>query len=180
MNRRVPSAVCVKDMRAARAVIANLSPDERIRLQNALMDSSHSCTQINLRNTLNVQLSREQSKQLFIVNTLPFIGFGFLDNFLMIVAAEYIEHSLGMVLAVSTMAAAGLGHIVADLAGIGLTHYVEYIVSKLGVKRPVLTAEQLHSSMARKVINLSRTFGLVIGCLIGMFPLLFYKDPKSS
>lgn len=31
-------------------------------------------------------------KQLFIVNTLPFIGFGFLDNFLMIVAAEYIEH----------------------------------------------------------------------------------------
>lgn len=35
---------------------------------------------------------------------LPFIGFGFLDNFLMIVAGAYIEIGIGAVFTISTMA----------------------------------------------------------------------------
>jgi hypothetical protein len=31
----------------------------------------------------------------FLVNCLPFIGFGFLDNMIMIVAGEYIDMTLG-------------------------------------------------------------------------------------
>jgi hypothetical protein len=42
-----------------------------------------------------------------IINALPFIGFGFLDNFTMIIAGDYIEHSIGIVMTISTMAAAG-------------------------------------------------------------------------
>lgn len=100
------------------------------------------------------------------------------------------------------MAAAALGNIVSDVGGIGLAHYVESLVSKAGIKHPVLTAEQvlkipklysfgvdyllfplnrlirfqlqLESSCARTVGNTARALGLVIGCLIGMFPLLFF------
>jgi hypothetical protein len=48
---------------------------------------------------------------------LPFIGFGFLDNFIMITVADRIEESIGVVLCLSTMAAAGMGNMVSDLAG---------------------------------------------------------------
>lgn len=32
-----------------------------------------------------------QVKALFLVNALPFIGFGFLDNMIMIIAGNYID-----------------------------------------------------------------------------------------
>jgi Transmembrane protein 65 len=44
-----------------------------------------------------------------IINALPFVGFGFLDNFTMIIAGDYIEHTLGIFMSISTMAAAALG-----------------------------------------------------------------------
>ena len=40
---------------------------------------------------------------------LPYVGFGFLDNFVMICAGEYIELSLGTTLGIGTMTAAALG-----------------------------------------------------------------------
>jgi hypothetical protein len=50
---------------------------------------------------------------------LPFVGFGFLDNFIMIVAGESIETFLGASLVISTMAAAALGNTLSDVFGIG-------------------------------------------------------------
>ncbi|KAH7716054.1 Transmembrane protein 65 [Aphelenchoides avenae] len=120
------------------------------------------------------QPSVVQLKQLFAYNAIPFIGFGILDNMIMILAGEYIDQSLGALLAISTMAAAALGNIISDVAGVGLAHYVEKLAGKLGIRHPVLTAAQLESSRARVTVNLARAFGLVIGCLIGMFPLLFF------
>ena len=40
---------------------------------------------------------------------IPFIGFGFLDNALMIIAGDYIDTTIGVTLGISTMAAAGFG-----------------------------------------------------------------------
>jgi hypothetical protein len=37
----------------------------------------------------------QELKQLAYHNSLPFIGFGFLDNFIMIMAGEYIDITLG-------------------------------------------------------------------------------------
>lgn len=44
------------------------------------------------------------------------------------------------------MAAAGLGNLISDVAGVGLAHYVEGVFYKMGIKHPVLSAEQLGSS----------------------------------
>lgn len=38
---------------------------------------------------------------------------------------------------------------------------------------------QLESARVRYVVNLARALGLVLGCLIGMFPLLFYDGPPA-
>jgi Zn-dependent membrane protease YugP len=50
---------------------------------------------------------------------LPFIGFGFLDNFVMIIAGEYIDITIGTALGISTMAAAAFGNLISDLFGLG-------------------------------------------------------------
>ncbi len=63
---------------------------------------------------------------------LPFVGFGFLDNFIMIVAGESIETFLGASLVISTMAAAALGNTLSDVFGIGLvTVVVDYSATKM-------------------------------------------------
>nr|XP_060467279.1 transmembrane protein 65 isoform X3 [Panthera onca] len=45
-----------------------------------------------------------QLRYVFIHNAIPFIGFGFLDNAIMIVAGTHIEMSIGIILGISTMA----------------------------------------------------------------------------
>ncbi|CAJ0580044.1 unnamed protein product, partial [Mesorhabditis spiculigera] len=125
-------------------------------------------------------LSREEARALFTFNAIPFIGFGFLDNMIMILAGEYIDQQLGTLLCLSTMAAAAIGNIVSDVAGVGLAHYVEAFVGKFGVKQPVLSAEQLESNKARWTTNMARAFGLTVGCIIGMFPLFFFEDDEEK
>ncbi|XP_061144472.1 transmembrane protein 65-like isoform X2 [Syngnathus typhle] len=60
-----------------------------------------------------------QLRYVLLHNALPFVGFGFLDNCIMIVAGTQIELSIGVILGISTMAAAALGNLVSDLAGLG-------------------------------------------------------------
>ncbi|XP_050704518.1 transmembrane protein 65-like isoform X4 [Eriocheir sinensis] len=121
-----------------------------------------------------------QLRQLAVHNALPFIGFGFLDNLVMIVAGDYIDTTIGTGLGISTMAAAALGNTISDLAGIGSAWYVENIAVKIGIKAPELSPEQLESMSARWSANVGRGAGVVLGCLIGMFPLLFLSDHEEE
>jgi len=116
--------------------------------------------------------TRAELKQLAYHNSLPFIGFGFLDNFIMIVAGEYIDLTLGVKLGISTMAAAALGNTISDMMGIGSAWYVESWADKLGAHPPDLTPEQLEMPWSRVCANLGRSLGVVFGCILGMFPLL--------
>jgi hypothetical protein len=61
----------------------------------------------------------------FIASAIPFIGFGFLDNFIMLVAGEEIDSAFGVRLGLSTLASAGLGNLVADVIGVGAANGIE-------------------------------------------------------
>jgi hypothetical protein len=61
----------------------------------------------------------EDLKALAIIYGLPFVGFGFVDNFIMIIAGDYIDLTLGVSLGISSMAAAGIGNTISDVAGLG-------------------------------------------------------------
>ncbi|XP_047494186.1 transmembrane protein 65-like isoform X2 [Penaeus chinensis] len=122
-------------------------------------------------------------RKLAVFNALPFIGFGFLDNFIMIIAGDYIDLTIGTTLGISTLAAAALGNTVSDLAGIGSAWYVENMAARTGMRPPDLTQEQLDTVSARWSANVGRGIGVVVGCLMGMFPLLFLpfqKEDKSE
>ena len=74
---------------------------------------------------------------------LPFIAFGFVDNFIMILAGDYIDLTLGVSLGISSMAAAGIGNTISDIAGLGLGNVVEDLCARLGLPVPALTTEQV-------------------------------------
>lgn len=111
--------------------------------------------------------------RLFLVNAVPFAGFGFLDNFIMICSGDYIEHLFGTVFLLSIMAAAALGNTISDVIGIGSTHYIEKGCEKLGLVPPKLSVAQIKMKSSRRYSNLGRVFGITFGCLAGMCPLLF-------
>lgn len=104
---------------------------------------------------------------------IPFLGFGFLDNVIMIVAGDYIDTTIGLTLGISTMAAAGLGNALSDIAGIGSAWYVERIATKIGITTPKLSIVQSKMPRTRWSVHIGRAIGVAVGCLIGMFPLLF-------
>ncbi|XP_046408151.1 uncharacterized protein LOC124172723 [Ischnura elegans] len=123
------------------------------------------------------------AKELWGVSThqaLPFIGFGFLDNLIMIVAGDYIDLTLGTYLGITTLAAAALGNTISDVAGIGSAWYVESVAIKVGVRPPQLTPQQLEMRSSRWAANLGRAYGVTLGCLLGMVPLWFLPTPDKE
>ncbi|XP_030300308.1 transmembrane protein 65 isoform X1 [Calypte anna] len=121
-----------------------------------------------------------QLRHVFFHNALPFVGFGFLDNAIMIAAGTQIELSIGVVLGISTMAAAALGNLVSDLAGLGLAGYVEALACRLGLSIPDLTPKQADMWQTRLSAHLGKAIGVTIGCILGMFPLFFFGDEEEK
>ncbi|CAK4078550.1 unnamed protein product [Aphanomyces euteiches] len=121
-----------------------------------------------------------QLRQLMLRSMAPFIGFGFVDNSIMILAGDYIDITLGVSLGISSMAAAGLGNAVSDVAGIGLGGVIESWASQLGLADPKLSQSQRLLRSAQIARYAGSTIGIVIGCLLGMCPLLFIDTKEDK
>jgi hypothetical protein len=105
---------------------------------------------------------------------LPFIGFGFVDNFIMLAAGEEIEAHFGAALGLSTLAAAGLGNLVSDVCGLGLAESIETRArsTRWGAP-PVLSAGDRRKWSVRAARVAGSVGGVSLGCLLGMVPLLW-------
>ena len=70
-----------------------------------------------------------------------------------------------------------------DVAGIGTAGTVERNVKRVLGRSSVLTAEQREHKRSHWWVFGGRCIGICIGCILGMWPLLFYKEdehPKAS
>lgn len=126
----------------------------------------------------NDEPTKNQLIQLGLISAVPFVGFGFMDNFVMILAGDAIDASIGVKLGASTMCAAALGNTCSDVVGVWAGDWIEAKCNQAGLREPRLTDEQRDSRQARFVKTCSSVLGLVTGCLLGMFPLLFQSDRK--
>lgn len=117
--------------------------------------------------------------KLGFVASVPFIGFGFADNLIMILAGDAIDEHLGAVVGLSTLAAAGIGNLLSDIVGIGTGDVIERWCHNLGLREPPLTTAQHMLEVTRRVKTVASVIGISIGCIIGMFPLLFMRDRKA-
>ena len=97
---------------------------------------------------------------------LAFCVFGFVDNFLMIVAGDTIDKNIASVFGFSTMFAAGLGNTLSDFIGILSGRQIEHVVH--GYFPPDDAAE-----LSKPLIMTAEGIGIIIGCLFGMIPLFF-------
>ncbi|NXR21979.1 TMM65 protein, partial [Cinclus mexicanus] len=128
-----------------------------------------------------------QLRHVFFHNALPFVGFGFLDNAIMIAAGTQIELSIGVVLGISTMAGKFkfffsffFSFFFFLLCCSSLAGYVEALASRLGLSIPDLTPKQADMWQTRLSAHLGKAIGVTIGCILGMFPLLFFGEEEEK
>ncbi|NXV34627.1 TMM65 protein, partial [Rissa tridactyla] len=124
-----------------------------------------------------------QLRHVFFHNALPFVGFGFLDNAIMIAAGTQIELSIGVVLGISTMAGKYCqirNRLFLFSRSSSLAGYVEALASRLGLSIPDLTPKQADMWQTRLSAHLGKAIGVTIGCILGMFPLLFFGDEEEK
>jgi tRNA-specific adenosine deaminase 1 len=158
-----------------------LSPSARLEIQNArntiLSNESKNSAQ-EMESVTEEPTSSQLRLHAFTIG-IPFIGFGFMDNALMIVAGDYIDTHLGVLFGISTLCAAAIGNLVSDVAGVGLGAYVEdFCATKLKLPSAELNNAQRQLRSVRFAGNFGTAIGLTIGCILGMFPLLFI-DPEE-
>ncbi|KAK9826561.1 hypothetical protein WJX74_003014 [Apatococcus lobatus] len=164
---------------AGRLVRAQLSPEQRAKFQQAFAVPGSSDSLDGAVSEQNAAAPRAAALlTVAIASGIPFIGFGFLDNFIMILAGEQIEASVGVRFALSTMAAAGLGNIVSDIAGLGFADIIEAKARKLSwCREPPLSIAQraMYTTRACKVGG--AVVGITVGGLLGLMPLLWIPNP---
>lgn len=116
--------------------------------------------------------STQQLLKVALAAGLPFIGFGFVDNAIMITAGEQIDHLVGLRLGITTMASAGLGNIVADVVGVSVTQQIKQTARSLDwAQPPKLSMLQQNMTSVRAAKLLGAACGVSLGCILGMSPL---------
>ena len=116
-----------------------------------------------------------------------FIGsfiFGFIDNFIMVVAGNYIDASIGAALGGfgGAMLAAGFGNTVSDIAGKLAEKKIESSLKSIGIDIDSVSDEEMQqtSKFWQFLDSSGAVFGIALGCLVGMFPLLLEEQEKDE
>ena len=162
-----------------------LSPESRKELK-ALKESLQSKLHKNSPESKTVNTAKiveepsGRDLRLHMLNLgVPFIGFGFMDNAILIWAGDQIDMTLGVTLGISTMCAAAIGNIVSDVAGVACGTIIEDFCTKLRLPVAKLTEAQRQLRSVRFAGQFGMAVGLTIGCILGMCPLLF-MDPEKA
>lgn len=124
--------------------------------------------------------SRAQLRALWIRESIPYVGFGMVDNALMVMSGEAIDNSIGVALALSTMAAAAMGNAFSNGMGMVLHGTLERWSERLGLPEPRLTSLQKGAASVKNVKMAAGISGVVLGCLLGMFPLYFMGGAEAN
>ncbi|KAF4663864.1 hypothetical protein FOL46_004511 [Perkinsus olseni] len=119
------------------------------------------------------------------------IGFGFMDNTIMIQAGELIDMSFGVKFGLSTLTAAAVGQLFSDASGVCFGSTVDNLVCRLFPKlqpgeigKRITAAHLQTGSPYAARLKFLRTFsavaGVMIGCSLGMTQLLFMDLKKAE
>lgn len=119
-----------------------------------------------------------QLRRYSLLQFLPFVVFGILDNGIMVIAGNQIDDMFGVMLGLSTMASAGLGNLISDVVGVRAAGSVEDGAERM-LPDPRLTEAQAQNPKVRFVSNYAKIVGISLGCLIGLTPLLFMEDEDT-
>lgn len=124
--------------------------------------------------------TNEQLKLVMVASAIPFVGFGFVDNIIMLAAGDMIEDHFHATYHISMLCAAALGNTVSDVVGLSLGGIIETFARKVGIPDPQLSKAQANMSITHWCNFFASAAGITIGCLLGMFPLLFMNHSDDD
>ncbi|KAL3685521.1 hypothetical protein R1sor_003543 [Riccia sorocarpa] len=125
-------------------------------------------------------LTTEQMFYLFRKSAVGMVGFGFTDNAIMLIAGDVIQNSIGATLGLTTLLSAGLGNAVADLIGTAFRGYIERLTGKLMVQNVPISVHQMQQKEAWWAETTGASFGVTVGCLLGLTPLFLIQRKKGQ
>lgn len=108
------------------------------------------------------------------------IGFGFMDNSIMIHAGNMIDCTLGVTFGLSTLTAAAIGQVCSDSSGVLFGGTLESLAAAMGLPKAGLTSTQRAMPIVKRVRLAGGFFGVILGCCLGLLNLLFIDTAKSS
>lgn len=113
-------------------------------------------------------------KSIFLASAIPMIGFGFMDNFVMIQAGQYIDNTLGVQFGLATLTAAAAGQVVSDVSGVLFGNSLESFLRRMGLVPPLidLSTAQRQLPVCRRVRMAGAVGGVMLGCALGACTLL--------
>jgi len=112
-------------------------------------------------------------------SAIPMIGFGFMDNTIMIHAGHYVDCTLGVTFGLSTLAAAGIGQIFSGIGGVIFGDGLDALFHKISGGTN-MTRGQRAMRKSRIVGLTGGVIGVTIGCALGLVNLLFVDETKAS
>lgn len=118
-------------------------------------------------------LTRQQIQSVFLSAAIPMVGFGFMDNFVMITAGSAIDNSLGVQLGLATMTAAAIGQVVSDVSGVV---FGDTLSRFFKISAAHLTAAQRKLAMVRRLRLAGAVVGVIVGCTLGATALYLIPD----
>lgn len=124
--------------------------------------------------------TNHQLKLVMIGSAIPFVGFGFVDNMLMLAAGDMIEIYFHETYVMSMLCAAALGNTVSDVVGLSLGGIIESFARRAGIPDPQLSKAQANMAVTHWANFVASAGGITVGCLLGMFPLLFMNHDDED
>lgn len=121
-----------------------------------------------------------QLRNHYIGNGLPMVGFGIMDQTVMIQAGNMIDCTIGVQLGLSTLTAAAVGAIVSNLSGIIFGGTLESLAKAWGLPPSKLTSDQRSLGYVKRGRLFSQALGILLGCCFGLLNLLLIDTDKSS
>ena len=109
----------------------------------------------------------------FMISAIPMVGFGYVDNTIMLRAGDLIDSTVGHTLKLDTMAAAGLGQSISDVCGVLFGSSIAALASHLGLKSAKFSDSQKDMRAVRYFGTAGAAVGVFLGCCLGMTNLLF-------
>jgi hypothetical protein len=123
--------------------------------------------------------TREQLWRHATTAAVPMVGFGFMDNTVMLQMGNTLDCTLGVYLGLSTLSAAAMGQACSDVAGILFGDTVERAATKLGLPSAGLTLDQRRLAVSKRVALAGSCLGVMCGCCLGMVNLLFIDTGRA-
>mmetsp|Transcript_21179 Transcript_21179/g.38226 ORF Transcript_21179/g.38226 Transcript_21179/m.38226 type:complete len:294 (-) Transcript_21179:147-1028(-) len=137
------------------------------------------CIHTESTSTMSVKPSREQLRAHFLRAAVPMIGFGFMDNTVMIQAGNAIDCTLGVRFGLSTLTAAAFGQVFSNAVSVIAGGTVEALALRMGLPSPGFTPMQKKLPVVKRTALLGSLFGVIFGCTLGLVNLFFIDADRS-